>query len=159
MHCRTYGSIPGLCPLQVAPLPPRVTTKNASRHGGNMGKMVLGNYLEVPESTTGGITRLFHEPIPINHCTCHANNQLPQTNKPKKHECTVWATNLPEEGEQEHNNMMMAEPGERSPSSKNTRPGHSLPDLPSHLWPWSSDSELSTSFLLSEKTKCIIIIT
>lgn len=53
---------------------PRVTTKNASRHGGNTGKMVLGNCLEVPESTTGGKTRLFHEPIPINHCTCHANN-------------------------------------------------------------------------------------
>ena len=38
-----------------------------------------------------------------------------------------------EEGEQEHEHMMMAEPGEKSSSLKNIWPGHVPPDLPSHL--------------------------
>lgn len=57
------------------------------------------------------------------------NKYFPQ----KEKTATVAAIHLPEEGEQEHDNMMMAELGQQSSSLKNTWPGHVLPELPSSL--------------------------
>ena len=45
---------------------------------------------------------------------------------------TALEVHSPEEGEQEHDHVMMAEPGEQSSSLKNICPGHVPPDLPSH---------------------------
>lgn len=45
---------------------------------------------------------------------------------------TAPEVHSPEEGEQEHDHVMMAEPGEQSSSLKNIWPGHVPPDLPSH---------------------------
>lgn len=62
--------------------------------------------------------------------TCHAINI--SLNGEKKYKSTL-AIQVPEESEQEDNNMMMAEPGQQSSSLKNIWPCHVLPDFP-HFW-------------------------
>ena len=57
------------------------------------------------------------------------NKQLLQKDKKRG----GLAVRLPEEGEQEHDHMMVAEAGQQGTSLKNIWPGHVLPDLPSHL--------------------------
>lgn len=44
----------------------------------------------------------------------------------------AWSNGVTEEGEQGHDLVVMAEPGEQSSSLENIWPGHVPPDLPSH---------------------------